>query len=787
MTHDAPTFRHFPPRRSGLVCTTLLALALAAGCATGRAIRTADEAAKREDWDTAVTYYRQALAEAPDRVDVRTRLERSTRMASAEHMARARTLEVQEQLSGAIAEYRLAAELDPSNSLAFQKAGELERRLRQQLEATRPPTGVAVLREQAAQTSSIPRLPPNTIVPEMRFPNAAVRDILSSIANLTGINIIFDAALDARLSRPFPIDVQNVPLEEVLNQVLQANGLAYEIRNTRSIFVYEDTGANRAKYEAQYFQPFHISNADPADIMAQLQLLVGGTPGLTSVRPVITLNKGTNTINVRASASMLQVIEAFIRANDRARPEVFIEAEILEVDRSFLRQIGLDLNNWALGFAFSPEVSPSLAPGTLPPVTPPPFNLNTLSRGVSPADFYVTTPTALVRLLESHTNTRVLSKPSQRGTSGSTITLTMGQDIPIPTTQFFAGAAGGVNNIPSTSVEYQPVGVNVKLTPTVTYDDEIILSELTLEKSGLGANLDIGGQSFPTIVSRKASITATRLRDGESTIIAGLLLDEERREARSLPGIANVPVLRSIFGGTEKRIEETDIIMIITPRIVRGYGLTADDVRPRYVGTGQTMQLSPSPPMLNPDAAPASAAPQTPTAPSVPAPQAAPAPSVAPIVPVPSASAPAAPAQGQAQIILSAPAAGPAGALLAGGGPHTMPIQIAGVADLATLTLTVTFDPSVIRTPAVTAGSFMSQGGVASSFVPGVDAGAGRIDMAFSRPGGGRGAAGSGLLGAITFTAGDAGSTDVRITGVGTTSTGQSVVLQFTPARVTVR
>lgn len=783
MTHDATTSGPSRRRTRGLVCTALLALALGSGCATGRAVRTADDAAKREDWDTAVTYYRQALAEAPDRVDVRTRFERATRLASGEHMTRARALEAQEQLSGAIAEYRLAADLDPSNSLAFQKAGELERLLRQQIEATRQPTGVSMLREQAAQTSSIPRLPPDTIVPVMRYPNAAVRDILASIANLAGINVMFDAGLDALLSRPYSIDIQDMPLEEVLNQLLQANGLTYEVRNARTIFVYQDLPQNRAKYEAQYFQPFHISNADPADIMAQLQLLIGGTPGLTSVRPVITLNKGSNTINVRASASMLQVIEAFIRANDRARPEVFIEAEILEVDRAFLRQIGLELNNWAIGFAFSPEVAPALEAGTFPPATPPPFNLNTLSRGVSPADFYVTTPTALVRLLESHTNTRVLSKPSQRGTSGSTITLTMGQDIPIPTTQFFAGAAGGVNNIPSTSVEYQPVGVNVKLTPTVTYDDEIIISDLTLEKSGLGANLDVGGQSFPTIVSRKASITATRLRDGESTLIAGLLLDEERRQARSLPGIANIPVLRSIFGGTEKRVEETDIVMIITPRIVRGHGLTADDVRARYVGTGQTMQLTPSPPMLNPDA-PAAPAAQAP-APITPAP-AAQAPTVAPIVPAPSAAATPA-GGGQAQIILSAPSAGPTGALLAGGGPHTMPIQIAGASDLATLTLTVTFDPAVIKAPTVTAGSFMAQGGAASSFVPGVDAAAGRIDIAFSRPGGGRGAAGNGLLGAISFTAGDAGSTEVRVTGVGTTSTGQTVQLQFTPARVTVR
>jgi hypothetical protein len=136
--------------------------------------------------------------------------------------------------------------------------------------------------------------------------------------------------------------------------------------------------------------------------------------------------------------------------------------------------------------------------------------------------------------------------------------------------------------------------------------------------------------------------------------------------------------------------------------------------------------------------------------------------------------------------MLSAPST-PTGALLAGGGPHTMPIQIIGVADLATLSLTITYDPTVVKEPSVTAGSFMGQGGAESTLVPGIDPAAGRIDLAFTRPTNGRGATGNGLLAAIAFRAGDAGSTDVRITGVGTTSRGESVPLVFGLARITVR
>src|SRR5690606_15007704 len=183
---------------------------------------------------------------------------------------------------------------------------------------------------------------------------------------------------------------------------------------------------------------------------------------------------------------------------------------------------------------------PAQEAGTLPPATPPPFNLNTLSNGVSAADFYMTSPSALINLLESNSSTRTLAKPSTRGMAGRPVVLTMGQDVPIPTTVFQSAAGGGVANIPTTSVQYQPVGVNLRFTPLVTYENEIVLSDLILEKSGLGANIEVGGQTFPTIISRKAQ-SSIRLRDGESTLIAGLLLDEDRNTARGLPGTTGIP------------------------------------------------------------------------------------------------------------------------------------------------------------------------------------------------------------------------------------------------------
>jgi hypothetical protein len=158
-----------------------------------------------------------------------------------------------------------------------------------------------------------------------------------------------------------------------------------------------------------------------------------------------------------------------------------------------------------------------------------------------------------------------------------------------------------------------------------------------------------------------------------------------------------------------------------------------------------------------------------------------------PIEAVPGVSgAPAANRAGAARIALTAPTA-PEGALAAGGGPHTMPISIANAPPIVSLSLTITFDPAIVKPQAVTQGSFMMQGGASATFVPRIDAAAGRIDIALSRPASAGGASSSGLIGAIAFVAGAAGTSDVAITGVATGVNGQTVVLDFTPARVVVK
>ena len=230
--------------------------------------------------------------------------------------------------------------------------------------------------------------------------------------------------------------------------------------------------------------------------------------------------------------------------------------------------------------------------------SPPPFNLNTISRGVSTADFYLGVPAAVVRFLESDSRTKLVAKPQLRGQEGATLTLELGEDIPVPATAFTAIAAGGAAVNPLTSFNYRPVGINVTMTPLVTYENEIIL-ELTVENSTLGANIDVAGTSLPTFGSRSVE-TRLRLRDGEQHLLAGLLREEDRSTLRGFPGLLGVPLLRSLFSDSDEQIRQTDIVMLLTPRIVRTHELTQRDISPIHIGTQTNFGLTGPPPLIAP-------------------------------------------------------------------------------------------------------------------------------------------------------------------------------------------
>jgi general secretion pathway protein D len=807
---------------------TLVFLALiAAGCGAARTFGRAESAARSGDWDAAVEYYRRAVQEAPDRSDYKIALERAMINASHLHLNQAQLAEARGELEEALREYRRASDFDPPNRQLAAKVIETERRIRDQYEA-QPRGNIAQLREQARQAGPAPLIKLNEVLPELRFNNTSIRDILNFIAAATGINITYDRDYQ---DRAYTVQLTGVNLEQALTQILSANQLFYKVINQNTIMVIPDTAQKRANYEEQVIRTFYVSHADATELSQMINTIIR-VPAM-AVQPMIAPNKTSNTITIRATTAVAAIIEKMIDANDKPRAEIVIDVQILEVNRGRAKTFGVDLSAYQIGAVFSPESDPrstgsgtgsGTGTGTTSTTinTTPSFNLNTITRGVSTADFYLAVPSAIVHFLETDTETKLIAKPQLRGAEGQKITLNLGDDIPVPSTVFTPLATGGANTNPLTSFNYRPVGINVEMTPRVTIEGDVIL-DLLVENSTRSTDVNVAGQNLPSFGTRKVT-TRLRLRDGESNLLAGLLREDDRTTLRGIPGILRLPVLNKLIGSNETDVRTTDIVMLLTPRIVRTQEITAGDLSPIFIGTQQNLGLNGPPPLIAapaepepaaplaqpappPPAAPAAAAGQgaatapgisiippgsspipgttaVPAAPATAVPGAATPPAAAPGAPPPSANSNPVPNSAGAQIVVTPP--GPE--FRVGGGPYTVAISATNATRLSGLSLTMTFNPAVVRVRAVQEGSFMRAGGVQATFTQMVDAVTGRIDIAVVRTGDATGVAGTGLLAAIVFDAVGGGAANLSVTGTATAPGGTPASLQLTPiSAVTIR
>jgi type II secretory pathway component GspD/PulD (secretin) len=755
-----------------LVIATLLA-----GCGAGRTYGRGESAARAGDWDAAVEHFRRAVQEDPDREDFRIALERAMITASVLHLDQARLLEARGQLEESIREYRRASEFDPSNRQIANRVLEIERRLRDLAEAARPQPNIRQLQE-AARQSPEPLLNPASREPiDVVFNNASLRDILNSMGMSTGINVTFERDYQDRV---YSVQLRGITFEQALAQILSGNQLFFKVVNERSIMVIPDTVQKRALYEEQVIRTFFVSHSDATEL-AQILNGVVRIPAL-AVAPQIVANKTNNTITVRASANIVQIIERVIEQNDNPKAEVVIDVQILEVNRGRAKQFGIELTDYSVGLSFSPEADPRGTGDSAGTLTPQPFNLNTVTRGISTADFYLSVPAAVVNFLESDSETRLIAKPQLRGAEGQQIRLNLGDQIPVPATVFTPVAGGGANFNPLTSFNYKDVGVNVEVTPRVTFEGDVIL-DLLVENSTLGGDINIAGQNLPSFGSRRVQ-TRLRLRDGESNLLAGLLREEERRSMRGIPGLLRLPILRNLFAANETDIRQTDIVMLLTPRIVRTQELTVQDVSPIFIGSQQSLGLGGPPPLIAPTADPDPA--PAPATAAIPAP---PAPAGTGVVVVPpgsspvpgttavqsAAGVPVPPVAAGGRIMLSTPGED----FRVGGGPYTVAVSVTEASQVSSVSLTISFNPSVLRVRTVQEGSFLRAGGVAATFTQQVDPTTGRVDIAIVRSSDPTGVAGTGLLAAILFDAVGGGSANLALTGAATGPRGASVPLQI--------
>ena len=601
-------------RLSRLIGAACLAAALGS-CATGGAMHNARLAEQGQDYDLAVAEWTKAARTRPDDRTIRLSLDRAKLRAAQDHFAKARRHAATARTEEALVEYQLAAELNPASGEIQDELRALRAQMRTQVAVDRggKTTIEGLIRDSLAAPLPGADLPGDVTLPDsLVFRDAGARDIYTAIARFADISVVFDPAFR---DQPLSIDLRKNALPDALNALGAATRNFWRVTAPRTVVVVPDTAAKRREYEEEVVRTFFLSNADLKETVDVLRIVVDAR----RLAPVA----ATNAITIKDTPERVAAAGRIIQAIDKARPEVVIDVELLEVDRTRLQDYGLQIA--------SPTSAPTGIDGAAS-VQRDGLTLRDL-RSLTSSDVLLTNlPGLYYRLLKNDTNTRTLANPQLRTQEGTAAQARFGERVPVPVTTFAPIAAGGVQTQPITSFNYENIGVNIDITPRMHHDDDVSLA-VKVEVSSISGT---GFGGLPTFGSRFIN-TVIRLRDGETNMLAGLIRDEERHVKSGIPGLTDIPVVGRLFAFNRTETQATDIILTLTPHIVRVLDLTDADVRAFRVGRDTGAAVVVDVPGIAPVRPPAEG---TGTAPAAPATGAPGAPVLRPQPPTPGTASP---------------------------------------------------------------------------------------------------------------------------------------------------
>jgi len=553
---------HLRPLRS----LFLLALgAVVAGCATSSSLQQARSADQVRDFDLAVAEYTRALREDPQNVEARVGLDRARQLAAEVHLVSGRRLKAAGRYEDALLELQVATELNPTS-------GDIERELRDvrlalRMQRSAPPEGQTELEAVLARAPTLapagPRLPDVSLPGQITTGSqATVRELYLMLGALANLTVTFDAAF---VDGPAQVSLLNdTSLEEALRAIGVATRTFHRVTGPETIIVVNNTPAKQREYLQEYEAMFVLQNGDVEETMNALRAV--------SDMRFISPGPTPNTIVARDTLERLQAAGRFLQAFDKAPPEVAVYVEVMEVDRSTLREYGAQIASpGSVGVEGSLDVNRDDL--TLE-------NLRNLSRadvltGGIPALYY--------RLLKTDGRTRTLANSNIRILDGVSASTSFGQEVPVRTTVINPITQGGLAIQPQVSYTYRNIGVNLGITPRTHPNDDITL-DLEIELSTVAG---ISFDGLPSFGQRKVN-TSIRLRDGETNILAGLIRDDERTTRETIPLLGEIPVIGQLFGRDRQEAEQTDVVIMLTPHILRVLSISEEDLRPLLLPSNQS-------------------------------------------------------------------------------------------------------------------------------------------------------------------------------------------------------
>ncbi|MBZ5513473.1 MAG: hypothetical protein LAN62_01255 [Acidobacteriia bacterium] len=597
--------------------TVVAGLVACLGCGGGStAYRVGRRAEAHKDWDTALVNYEKALQAEPENPRYQIH-ERNARARAADfHLRQGRRLLAGGRTDDAAGEFQKAVGIDPTNEAASQELARIvavqaaakrqrEESLQQALKAREKPAAVS------GKAGAV-ELNPLPAEPLAHFRVSASSDkVYQTLAKLANLNVAFTSDFQPR---PVSVDLTNVKIEDALRIVSYQTKTFWRPLTPNTILVITDNPTNRRDYQEEVLKTIFISNplapADRTAITTALKQVLG-------LQRIVD-NPDANAIIIRDTPDKVAAAEKMINDLDRGKAEILLDVAVVEADRSRIRDLGMQLvptsplsGSNVLGIGFNPR-SPIVTGTGSTATTIPAVSLGDLLLGkITSHDFGIVMPGAVANALMSDSHSHVLQNPQVRVTDGQTAKLRIGTRIPYATGSFLpslgtvsTGTSGNFGLLASTQFQYQDVGVNLDITPHLMSNGEVAL-HATVEISSLGQPISIGGFSQPTFGQRKIEHDI-RLKEGEVNLLGGLIQTNITQSVTGIPFLGQIPVLRYLFSSEHRDLEDTEVLVMLTPRVIRlpefageagaGVSVPAAGIAPPTIPTPAQVPIPPSGP-----------------------------------------------------------------------------------------------------------------------------------------------------------------------------------------------
>jgi general secretion pathway protein D len=718
------------------------------------------DAEARQHYEEAYGFFKQCYDLKPKDLRYRASYERVRFQAAASIVHNGQKLREDGKLDEALAAFQKALSIDPSLFIARQELNRTVKMINDQRnpqpQAAGPPAG---LEKRVHDAAGPVELGPISNIPITVKLTDKSDTVYRTIGQLAGINVLFDPDYTPRQIK---VELNGVTLEEALEITALESKTFWRPVTLNTIFVAQDNPAKRKELEQSVLKTFYLTNLSAP---TELQDVVNAIRAVLDVQRVQQL-LSQNALVVRGTPDQIALAEKLVEDLDKARPEVIVDIAVMQVSKDRSRTLGLSPPTSAtvtlqsnLNTNTTTTTGTTTTGGTSTTGTANGLNLNTLGN-LNATDFQVTIPSANLSAVMSNSDTKLLQNPQIRALDGQKASLKIGDKVPVATGSFQPGIGGvGINPLVNTQFQYLDVGVNIEITPHVHANGEVTL-KISMDVSAVTGQSNIGGISQPIIGQRKIE-HEIRLKDGEANLLGGIMEDQQTKSLSGIPGLAQIPILKYLFGQTTQDHSENEIIFAIVPHIIRSTDVSEINQRAIDIGTSTTIGLR----HLN-KAAPAAT-------PAQPAPQ-------------PPANQPAQPAP---------PSAGPASFLFdpptvqaAKGNTFAVNLVLSGAQNVHSVPVQLNYDPKMLQLVNVSNGGFLSQDGQAVALVHREDEAVGQSQITASRPPGTGGVSGQGAVVTITFQAKTDGQTPLTITRGGARDPGlQAITVNGAQASVTIQ